>query len=59
MEPNMDPRDVKIRWSQHYSLSQVVVQRVVQEEVQHVDHDLTNDPMEEAKDLIAYIKSKL
>jgi hypothetical protein len=55
----MDPRDVKIRWSQHYSLSQIVVQRVIEEEATHVDHDLADHPMDEALDLIAYIKSKL
>ena len=55
----MDPRDVKIRWQQHYSLSHIVVQRVEEQEAHHVDHDLTDNPMEEANDLIVYIKSKL
>jgi hypothetical protein len=55
----MDPRDVKIRWSQHYSLSQIVVQRVLEENATEVDHDLTDHPMDEANDLISYIKSKL
>lgn len=55
----MDPRDVKIQWRQHYNLSQIVVQRVIEEDATEVDHDLTDHPMEEANDLIAYIKSKL
>lgn len=53
----MDPKDVKIRWSQHYSLSQIVVQRVVEDEL--IEYELNEGPMDEAADLIAYIKSKL